>query len=236
MTKLITLPNRVTLQYAEQGSVSGLPMMLLHGGTDSWRSFEPVLECLPGTIRAFAITLRGHGGSSRPANGYGYGDMAEDVRAVMDALDVPAAVIVGHSLGSMVAQRLAVDHQERVAGLVLLAGFRTLHRHAGVQLFWDTAVSTLTDPIDPAFVKAFQESTISRSVAPEFLDLVVSESLRVPARVWRAIFKECLATPDFSSELARFAQHRTDISARRSAACEPAHAASVRNRRKSATV
>ena len=59
-------------------------------------------------------------------------------------------------MGSMVAQRFAVDHHERVAGLVLMGAFRTIHGHAGVQEFWDTAVSTLTDPIDPAFVREFQ--------------------------------------------------------------------------------
>jgi pimeloyl-ACP methyl ester carboxylesterase len=204
MTKTVTLSNRVTLQYAEQGSVSGVPMVLLHGATDSWRSFEPVLERLPGTIHAFAITQRGHGASGKPDQGYGYADMAEDVRAFMDALELPAAVIVGHSMGSMVAQRLAVDHRERVAGLVLVGAFRTLYRHTAVQEVWDT-VSALTDPIDPTFVRAFQESTITRSVPPEFLNMVVNESLCVPARVWRAIFREFLETPDFSPELKRFA-------------------------------
>ena len=48
----------------------------------------------------------------------------------------------------MVAQRLPIDHPARVAGLVLMGAFRTLHGHPGVQEFWDTAVSTLADPID----------------------------------------------------------------------------------------
>jgi pimeloyl-ACP methyl ester carboxylesterase len=63
----------------------------------------------------------------------------------------------------------------------------------------------LTDPIDPAFVRDFQVSTLARGVSPEFLDTVVSESLQVPARVWRAAFKEFLETPDFSHGLEQFA-------------------------------
>ena len=52
--------------------------------------------------------------------------MAEDVRAFMDAMGLPAAVIVGHSMGAMVAQRLAIDHPARVAGLVLMGAFATI--------------------------------------------------------------------------------------------------------------
>jgi len=91
-----TLPTGVTLQYAERGSASGVPVFLLHGVTDSWRSFEHVLPYLPSTIRAIAVTLRGHGDSSRPEGGYRYAEMAGDVRALMDALGIPAAVVVGH--------------------------------------------------------------------------------------------------------------------------------------------
>ena len=47
--------------------------------------------------------------------------MAEDVRAFMNAMGLPAAVVVGHSMGASVAQQLAIDHPSRVAGLVLPA-------------------------------------------------------------------------------------------------------------------
>jgi pimeloyl-ACP methyl ester carboxylesterase len=203
MRRTVALPNGVTLQYIDRGQPSGVPMIFLHGVTDSCRSFEPLLDRLPDTIRALAITLRGHGASSKPDGGYRYADMAEDVCAFMDALEMPAAVIVGHSMGSMVAQRFATLHTHRVAGLVLMGAFRTIHAHAGVQEFWDTALSTLTDPVNPRFVREFQESTLARPVPPEFLETVVSESLQVPARVWRETFQGCLETRDFSDELAR---------------------------------
>lgn len=202
MTRTVALPTGVTLQYIERGKPSGLPVIFLHGVTDSCRSFEPLLERLPETIRALAITLRGHGASSKPEDGYRYADMAEDLRAFMDALRLPAAVIAGHSMGSMVAQRFVTLHPDRVAGLVLMGAFRTIHRHAGVQEFWDTALATLTDPVDPRLVREFQESTLARPVPPEFFEIVVNESLQVPARVWRQTFNGFLQTPDFSEELA----------------------------------
>ena len=63
----VELPTGVTLQYVEQGDPAGIPVLLLHGATDSWRSFEPVLPHLPSSIRAFALTQRGHGDAAARA-------------------------------------------------------------------------------------------------------------------------------------------------------------------------
>jgi pimeloyl-ACP methyl ester carboxylesterase len=202
MVRSITLPTGVTLQYAQQGSAYGIPVIFLHGVTDSWRSFEPVLPHLPLTIHAFALTQRGHGDSTRPSDGYRYADMSEDVGAFMDALALPSAVIVGHSMGASVAQRFAIDHPDRVAGLVLMGAFATLYRHPIVQTFWDEELAALTDPVAPRLAREFQVSTLAREIDLQFLDTVVGESLKVPARVWQAAFAGLLDTPDFSHELA----------------------------------
>jgi pimeloyl-ACP methyl ester carboxylesterase len=197
----LALATGVTLEYAERGPRDAPPVILLHGVTDSWRSFEPLLAHLPADVRVLAITQRGHGGSSRPDD-YRYTALAGDIAAFSDALQLPPAVIVGHSMGSLVALRLALDRPDRVAGLVLLGGFPTITGHPAVQAFWDTTLARLTDPVDPALARAFQESTIATAIAPAQLDLFVAESLRVPARVWRETFREFLRA-DFSAELPR---------------------------------
>ena len=56
-----TLPNQVTLPYVEQGDPAGDAVLLLHGITDSWRSFEGLLPHLPTSLHAFALSQRGHG-------------------------------------------------------------------------------------------------------------------------------------------------------------------------------
>src|SRR5262245_45048593 len=66
----VKLPSGIKLQYVEQGNGDGVPLVFLHGYTDSWRSFERVLPHLPESIRAFALTQRGHGDADRPAAGY----------------------------------------------------------------------------------------------------------------------------------------------------------------------
>ncbi len=74
-------------------------MLLLHGVTDSWLSFERVLPYLPESINATALTQRGHGDADRPATGYRTRDYAADVAAFLDAVGLGAAVIVGDSMG-----------------------------------------------------------------------------------------------------------------------------------------
>jgi non-heme chloroperoxidase len=64
----------IELPYVEQGNPSGVPVVMLHGVTDSWRSFEPVLPRLPDDIRAVAVTQRGHGDAPKPESGYGIED------------------------------------------------------------------------------------------------------------------------------------------------------------------
>src|SRR3712207_4230183 len=107
VVKSVVLPNGVTLPYAVQGDPSGTPVVLLHGWPDSWRSFEGVMAHLPASVHAFALTQRGFGDADRPAAGYDPSDFAADVAAFMDAVGLASAVIVGHSMGSFVAQRVA---------------------------------------------------------------------------------------------------------------------------------
>jgi rifampin ADP-ribosylating transferase len=61
---------------------------------------------LPERIHVFSFDQRGHGDASKPAAGYGVRDFADDVRAFMDAVGLPVAVLVGASSGGYVAQRV----------------------------------------------------------------------------------------------------------------------------------
>lgn len=201
-TNSVSLAHDVTLEYAEYGDPAGVPVILLHGVTDSYRSFDPIVPYLPGGLRAIAISQRGHGHSSRPLTGYRYADFADDLDRFMTALGLPSAIIAGHSMGGLVAQRFAIDHPSRTLGLVLEATFPTICGHAGVQEFWDSTLAHLADPVDEELVRAFQQSTVALPIAPSFFATVVEESLKVPAHVWRATFGEFLAT-DFSHELTR---------------------------------
>lgn len=198
--KSVELSTGVTLEYVEQGAASGISVLLLHGLSDSWHSFELVLPHLPESIRTFAVSQRGHGESSYPREGYGSKDFAADVAAFLDALHLDAAVVVGHSMGSWIAQRFAIAYPDRAQGLVLVGSFFSMAKSPVPRELWNSVVSTMEDPVDPDFVREFQESTLAQPVPHAFFETVVQESLRLPARVWKAIVASSMQD-DFAGRL-----------------------------------
>jgi non-heme chloroperoxidase len=199
--KSIQLPGRVRLSYVEQGSADGVPLLLLHGYPDSWRSFELLLPLLPASVRALAPSQRGMGDSERPAAGYLPDDFAGDAAAFLDVLGVPAAVVVGHSMGSHIAQRFAIDFPQRTLGLVLVGAFATLQGNPAGDELWQ-GVSQLTDPVDPAFAWEFQKSAAALPVPDWFMQAIVRDNLKVPARVWKDACRGLIES-DLRQELAR---------------------------------
>jgi pimeloyl-ACP methyl ester carboxylesterase len=168
-----------------------VPVLLLHGYVESWRSFELLLPHLPRWLRAIAVTERGHGDAGRPAAGYGLEAFSGDAAAFMDAVGMEAAVIVGSSSGGLIAQRLAVDHPQRALGLVLVGSPRSLRGNPAVAAFAD-ALSRLGDPIDEAFVRDFVASTLSQPVPAGFLETMIGEARAAPLAVWRATLRGLL--------------------------------------------
>jgi pimeloyl-ACP methyl ester carboxylesterase len=189
--RIAELSDGLRLPYMEQGDPLGTPVLFLHGITDSWRSFELALPHLPDSIRALVLTQRGHGDASRPASGYHPEDFAGDVVAFLDRLGIDRAVIVGHSMGSVIGQIVAARHPDRVLGLVLVAAFAGYRGKPHMHELVD-AVMQLCDPVDPDFVREFQESTTARPVPSWFIDNAIAESLELPARVWHAVFGQML--------------------------------------------
>jgi pimeloyl-ACP methyl ester carboxylesterase len=93
-------------------------LLLLHGTTDSADSYRPLLDDLGGRFRAMAVQLRGHGGSDE-ASGYELHDYAADVVALLENHEPRPAILVGHSLGALIAMFIASTRPELVAGVVL---------------------------------------------------------------------------------------------------------------------
>lgn len=192
LIKTVELPNQVTLPYVEKGDPGGVPVLLVHAIADSWRAFEPLLVHLPDSMRAIALTQRGHGDASRPEVGYRPEDFAADIIGFMDTLHLEAAVLVGGSSGGFVVRHVARNAPTRVLALALLGSPATLRDKPGVLEMWESTFSKLTDPIDPGFVRDFVESTLVRPLPRALLETIVQESLKAPARVWRATMQGLL--------------------------------------------
>jgi non-heme chloroperoxidase len=193
----------IKLPYVEQGDATGIPVVMLHGVTDSWRSFEPVLPHLPDDIRAIAVTLRGHGDAPKPESGYLIEELAGDVVGLMDELEIEHAILVGHSMGSWVARQIAIDHPGRVLGLVLAGAFQGSLVGDPEAAAAMRELADVPDPVPDEVARVFQVSTLASPIAPELLDTFVAESLKLPAQAWRELFLGFaeLDQPDGAEEL-----------------------------------
>ncbi len=127
-----------TLPGADGGTIhvvsrgDGPPILLSHGVTLSVRTWVKQMQSLPDAgFRAVAFDHRGHGESTVGTRGHALDTLADDVRAVIEGMDLRDVVLVGHSMGGVAVQLFCLRHPdvaaERVAGIVLLS---TLSRTA----------------------------------------------------------------------------------------------------------
>ena len=120
----VALDTGINMTYMVSGPEEGIPIILIHGATDSRLSWAQIVPELADTYRVYVPELRGHGKTDKPAGVDGKYTVAEhtaDIIAFMDAVNIEKANIVGHSLGSMIAQNLAIDAADRVTTITLIA-------------------------------------------------------------------------------------------------------------------
>jgi 3-oxoadipate enol-lactonase len=101
------------------GPAEGAPLVLIHAlGTDL-TLWDDLLPLLPPGLRVLRMDLRGHGRSDIPAPPYAMGTLIRDVERLMDHFALKDAVVLGVSLGGMIAQGLAIKRLDLVRGLIL---------------------------------------------------------------------------------------------------------------------
>jgi pimeloyl-ACP methyl ester carboxylesterase len=122
MTERVIEVGGVRLSIAEAGS-GQRPLLLVHGFTGAKEDFTPWLDELAESgWHAVAPDLRGHGASSKPGaeEAYSFQIMADDTLGLADALGWQRFVLLGHSMGGMIAQVMACSAPERLDGLILM--------------------------------------------------------------------------------------------------------------------
>ncbi len=190
--KQVNLDTGVKLRYVVDGPRDGIPIVFLHGITDSSHSWSSTTPFLSDEYRTYALDQRGHGDSEKPLYGYSMAQFAEDAVAFMDKLGIEQAVIVGHSMGSVIAHQIASVYPERVSHLVLVGSAPTSVKNELITFLWDEIIGLpdFQDPIDPDFIRDLQ--TGPNPVDPVFFEKVLEESAKLPARVWKAAFRGLL--------------------------------------------
>ncbi|MEV8114838.1 alpha/beta hydrolase [Streptomyces xiamenensis] len=121
-TQTITVGDHTVKVSCSGEPADGRPLVvLLHGGGDDLTTMAPFQETLSADGRVCSYDRLGAGGSDQPERPQDYDSVGETLTGVLDQVagDEPV-VLVGHSMGGLIAGRYAPDHQDRVAGLVLL--------------------------------------------------------------------------------------------------------------------
>lgn len=202
--KKVELPGGIQLEYAEQGNTAGTPVIFLHGYTDSWHSFETVLSYLPDNIHAFVPSQRGHGNSSKLGISYHPKNFAADVAAFMKVKGLAKAIIVGHSMGGIIAQQFALDYPELAKGIVLIGTDASFKDNPGLPEFTQEILK-LSDPVPYEFANEFQKGTCAKPIDAGYYKILVNESLKVPAHIWKDVMNGIMDV-DYRNQLYRITQ------------------------------
>jgi len=187
---LIQVKSGVTLDYVEQGAANGPVIVLLHGAGDSWHSYERVLPLLPTNYHVYAITLRGHGLSDHPVSGYLRSDFAGDILDFLAQKKISHATLVGHSLGSYVAQTVAENDTGHIDRLVLIGSGPGPHNNPTSSDPTESIkndFAALKDPVPYTFARDFQASTIYHPVPAAFFETMVGEAEKLSAATWHGL-------------------------------------------------
>lgn len=108
----------ITLNYAE-GRASGVPLVLLHGGSARWQASENIMPILAEIYHVFAPDFRGHGKSDWVHGGYRLQDFTDDIIAFLRGCVPSPAMLLGHSLGGIVGLMVAAQAPDLVKAVIV---------------------------------------------------------------------------------------------------------------------
>ena len=149
--------------FHEADEPGNLPILLIHGAGGSHLHWPPEIRRLNG-FRVIALDLPGHG-KSEGIGRQSISDYVEAIQDFMDAVDMPTAIVVGHSMGGGIALQLALDAPDRVLALVIVGGGSRLRVNP---LIMENAAYLATFPIA---VKNITDWAFGRQCDPRLREL-----------------------------------------------------------------
>lgn len=191
--RIVRLPDGISMAYVSLGNPTGTPVVLIHGYTDSDLDWASLVPYLSKRFRLILVDLRGHGESSKPECCYTRYDFAYDIKLLLDRLHVRRADIVGHSLGSIVAQTFAELWPARTLRVVLISSTAAPPpKSSGPQYDWAAQIRRLKEPLDPdsKFMREWWSSPTP--VDRRFLRRERRNAAAIPLGVWLAVLNEGL--------------------------------------------
>ncbi|MGE4480266.1 alpha/beta fold hydrolase [Acidocella sp.] len=188
----LTLEDQRGLYYRQFGD-TGSQSVLLHGYLDSHMTFYRLFEALAAKHRLYTPDHRGHG-ESFPAPDYTIAGFTEDAIAFIESIAEGPVHLGGHSLGGIVAQRVAARRPDLVRSLALIG---TARHAGGNRTLLETAplLEGLSDPVPDALGREFQLSSLHEPMAEEIFSPYLQATRKVKADVWRGALAGLLDEP-----------------------------------------
>jgi pimeloyl-ACP methyl ester carboxylesterase len=200
LKKTAALPDGESLAYVLLGDPGGAPVVLVHGYTDNARDWVPLVPYLPRRWRLILVDLRGHGRSGKPECCYTRLDFAYDLKLLLDELKVPRADIVGHSMGSFVAQTFAEYWPERTRRVVLISSSGGVWPSSPPPPY-ETQIRQLHEPIDPDSPFMIEWWSSPTPVDADFIRRQRRDAAAIPLRVWLAVLDQGRTGADLQQTL-----------------------------------
>jgi len=202
----VALANGLSMGLIERGNKNGKPLVLIHGYTDNGRDWLPLVPYLDPQYHLLIVDIRGHGASSKPECCYAPIDFAYDIKLLLDAKHIERADIMGHSLGSIIAQVFAEQFPDRVNKTILVSstGGRRAQctvKNAVPSMDFRSAIVKLSDPIDPESPFMIEWYASPTPVDEDFLRRQRADAAKIPVKVWLAILDQGLSGLDLQANL-----------------------------------
>ncbi len=164
----------------------GLPIVFLHPWTTNRYIWSNQLFDFARDHRCLVVDHRGHGLSDKPASGYAITESAADVAAILDHAGIERAVLVGNSIGGMIAMQTSLDTPTRVLGNLILS-----------------SATNMAATMDPAAGEAMQKDW--RAVFSGLLSVTVSAKSKTERPEILAFMEGCFRNPSNFTEQVFFA-------------------------------
>ncbi len=184
--------NKGTKIYYERWGSGGLPIVFLHPWSTNGYIWYYQLFHFARSRTSLTLDHRGHGRSDKPPAGYSIQEHAADTAAAMQAAGIDKAMVVGNSIGGMIAMQLCLDHPERVAGLLILSSGTALSESMPRE-----ALEAMMRDRDATFSQLLEGTLSARSKRerPEILDLMKSQ-FQIEANFPRHVFDSAARDPN----------------------------------------
>jgi pimeloyl-ACP methyl ester carboxylesterase len=198
---MATLSRDGTVLAYEDAGAGEPPVVLVHGIACHRAFMAPQAQFLRARHRVVAIDLRGHGDSNAPRQRYTIDGLADDVGWVCEQLEVKHAVLVGHSLGGLVALELAAARPDLTRGAVLIDS--VLLAGEGRQDIVAGLVAGLRGPDGDGVLRDYFRLFFGPGDDPALCEWILDQAVRTPAHVTSSIWEEASSSWDDAGALAR---------------------------------